>query len=466
MKQSTEQASSPLQQPNQAKPVEKFSYAVYFLGQGLIYTVVAQCLMYYYNTQVHIAALVVSGILFAGKIWDAVNDTLFGMIVDAIKFKSGKKFLPWLRMSTVLIPLSTILLFCLNDKMSMTLRIVLAVITYMIWDTCYTLCDAPIYALPTAMTSNVKERSGFMTFSAAGGALASALAVVVFVPFAEKNGYFLTAIIVSVISFICMLFICVFGKERYKVRPELIEKPASLRDTWDYLIHNKYLLYYYANRLITGSISVSMLIYVAKYCLGDVKWMSIVVGLSAVPILILFLFSGKIFRRFDKIVIYRFCTIAGVCLHVVTMLVGYKNLYVVVALLVMSTALAILPSILWGAIPQDCVEYGTYKTGIRKEGITFALQTFANKLTAAFATMFSGVVLTVIHFDETVAVVPQATIDGMWYLNFLIPIVGQLLGLGFLFAYKLRDADVQVMSDCNAGKITQEEAQALLSQKY
>ena len=50
------------------------------------------------------APAVVSIILAIGKVWDAVNDTLFGLIVDAVKFKSGHKFLPWLRLSTILIP--------------------------------------------------------------------------------------------------------------------------------------------------------------------------------------------------------------------------------------------------------------------------------------------------------------------------------------------------------------------------
>lgn len=45
--------------------------------------------------------------------------------------------------------------------------------TYLLWDTCYTLCDAPIFALPTAMTSSVKERSGFMTVGTVGGSLGS-----------------------------------------------------------------------------------------------------------------------------------------------------------------------------------------------------------------------------------------------------------------------------------------------------
>ena len=316
---------------------------VSILGQGLVYTIVSQCLMYYYTDSVLMAPAVVSIILAIGKVWDAVNDTLFGLIVDAVKFKSGHKFLPWLRLSTILIPLSTIALFCLNAGMSPTIKIVLAVVTYLLWDTCYTLCDAPIFALPTAMTSSVKERSGFMTVGTVGGSLAAALATVFLVPYAENNGYLKAAIIVAVVSFLAMSLISLFGKERYKVKEEVLEKPASLRDTWEYLIHNKYLLYFYAYRMISGSIAVSMLIYVAKYCLGDVKYMSMVVAISVIPICILFLFSGKIFKRFDKIVVYRFCMIATILMNAITLFVGYQNRTLAIACLVVIAVLAIRP---------------------------------------------------------------------------------------------------------------------------
>ncbi len=83
---------SPLAEHHQATAREKISYSIYFLGQGLVYTIVSQCLMYYYTDSVLMAPAVVSIILAIGKVWDAVNDTLFGLIVDAVKFKSGHKF--------------------------------------------------------------------------------------------------------------------------------------------------------------------------------------------------------------------------------------------------------------------------------------------------------------------------------------------------------------------------------------
>lgn len=107
---------------------------MYAFGQGIIYTLVSQFLMFYYTDYVFLPELVVSAIMFGGKIWDGVNDTLFGLMMDKIRFKSGKRFIPYLRLSAVVIPISTVLLFSVENIESMGLRITAAILTYVFWD--------------------------------------------------------------------------------------------------------------------------------------------------------------------------------------------------------------------------------------------------------------------------------------------------------------------------------------------
>ena len=129
-------------------------------------------------------------------------------------------------------------------------------------------------------------------------------------------------------------------------------------------------------------------------------------------------------------------------------------------------ALAILPGIVMGAIPQDCIEYGTFKSGIRKEGITFALQSFISKVIAAFASVNAMLILHFTDYDPLLAAQSETTTKAIWGGTLLLPMLGMILGLGFLFAYKLRDRDVQLMSDANKGKITREEALGKMSRAY
>ena len=74
------------------EPTERLSYYSYFAGQNMIYTLFNVCLTTYLLF-LGIDPLKSASIMLIVKVWDAVNDTLFGVIFDSIKFKSGKKYL-------------------------------------------------------------------------------------------------------------------------------------------------------------------------------------------------------------------------------------------------------------------------------------------------------------------------------------------------------------------------------------
>jgi Na+/melibiose symporter-like transporter len=116
----------------------------------------------------------------------------------------------------------------------------------------------------------------------------------------------------------------------------------------------------------------------------------------------------------------------------------------------------------------DTVEYGTYKTGTRAAGITFSLQCFAAKLKNGLIGTVVLLSLSAVGFVEGEnAVQPAGVADGIWGLFCLVPAAGFLLALLLLWRfYKLRTADVQIMSRCNNGEITREEAEKLLEGRF
>jgi Na+/melibiose symporter-like transporter len=66
--------------------VERGSYGLYFVGQNIYYQLLAIFIIVYFM-DVGIPAITVSVVILIVKIWDAVNDPIFGGIVDKIKFK-------------------------------------------------------------------------------------------------------------------------------------------------------------------------------------------------------------------------------------------------------------------------------------------------------------------------------------------------------------------------------------------
>jgi Na+/melibiose symporter-like transporter len=143
--------------------------------------------------------------------------------------------------------------------------------------------------------------------------------------------------------------------------------------------------------------------------------------------------------------------------------IGYSNMTV----LIITTLVRYIPvgvsSALMFMFTPDFAEYGHYKTGVSAPGIAFSLQTFTAKLTAAISASMGLLALAAIGFVEGEGAAQSADFnEKFWLVYSFLPCVGAALSLPVLWMYKLRDKDVQVMTNCNSGEITREEAERLL----
>lgn len=462
------------------EPTERLSYYSYFAGQNMIYTLFNVCLTTYLLflgiNPIHSAA-----VIFAVKVWDAVNDTMFGVIFDKIKLKSGKKYLPWIRVSTVLIPLATILTFIIPSGLSETVKLVWFAIAYVLWDTAYTLCDVPIFGILTSMTHSVDERNSIQSYKSiatyAGVGITSTLTTVLI---SEKVGlnYGIITVIICAMAFALMMPASFKLKERYHAESE---ETFTIRRMLSYLIKNKYLLIYYVGLFFYSALNIgnAFTLYVSYYLFNSALFSILVGAIGTVPQLLIALLLPKLMRKYDKMKVNRICLLLYVILSVITWAVGYGNVVVYIILFtIRSVPLAVVALEMFMFTP-DCAEYGRFKSGTEAKGITFAVQTFMAKLTGsvsgALGMFILGLesvgwkVVEVGSFQELeqigVTQTPHA-LNMLWLIFMLIPAIGGLLAyIAWLF-YDLKDKDVQIMTDCNTGKITREEALSMLSKKY
>ena len=459
---------------------ERKSYYVYFTGQNIFYALISSCLTTYFAFM-GIDPIKIASVMLIVKIWDAVNDALFGVIFDAVKFKSGKKYLPWLRISLVLIPITCILMFAIPRSISENAQLAWFAITYLVFDTVYTLCDVPIYGIITAMTDNIDERNSMMSYKSIWGGVGGfiAPAVVAFLV-GEKVGsnYTVAVILCSIVALVTMIPACFKLEERYV---PVEEEAFSVKKMFSYLFKNKYLLIYYIGFFFYSSVNyVTNLNLLASYYLFNDSLFITIIGFAGAP----FAFIGamavpKLVRKFDKMVVFRVSVLAAVVLGVIMWAVGYSNpiLFVVISTL-RSIPTSTLGVMLFMFTP-DCAEYGKFKTGIEAKGITFSIQTFMVKLTGAISGALSLFLLGLPavdwknveaeNFEQLAAMGVTQTneaLDAFWLIYALIPALGYLASYVVWRFYNLNDKDVQVMAECNAGKITREEAESRLSRKY
>ncbi|GFH41779.1 sodium:galactoside symporter [Lactococcus hodotermopsidis] len=449
----------------QTKTIEKFSYGLYFMGQNIFYYLLLTYLLTYF-TDVGIPVLAVTVITLLVKVWDAVNDAIFGGMVDKIKFKSGK-FLPWIKMSLLAIPITTIFLFAIPSDVPIWLKITWAALGYILWDTSYTVCDVPIFGLVTTMTDQQEERTELISIGRIFAMIAT-LAVYVIVPLVRESigGWLPSALVLSIAALIFMAPICFTAKERVKAKDDEID--ISFGQMFSFVKNNKYLLIFYIAFILSGGFNVASMLhmYVARYNLGNEGLMATLALLTAVPSILAAVAIPIVTRKIDKFYVFFWSSAIGVAFNVAAYFIGYDNLLV----LYIFSFLRAIPSgfvgVLMFMFTPDCAEYGHYKTGILAPGISFAIQTFAAKIVAAISTAAAALMLWLIHFTVGEGAVQNAGFnDNLWAIYLLVPAFGMLISLPVLAKYKLRDETVKIMTAVNTGKMPREQAEELLKGK-
>lgn len=456
-------------------PSERFSYYSFFFGQNAVYNLVST-LLTTYLLLLGLNAEKSAAVILAVKLWDAFNDVLFGVIFDKIKFKSGRKYLPWLKISAIAVPIATVLMFIIPDAGSETLKLAWLAIAYIIWDTAYTICDVPIYGIITVITENLDERTSMLSYkSIYGGAGAGFCTLIGTVLISEHVGsdFSIIAIIIGVTAAITMLPVAFKAKER---APVVQTEEFTVRKMFKYLVTNKYLLIYYLGFFFYSSLNVSanMTLFVSFYLFHDSLFSLIITVIGLVPSLVCALFVPSLIRRFDKMKIYLVCVVLAVVTGLVTFFVGYENIIVYTILATIKAMPLAVIGVMMFMFTPDCAEYGKYMTGIDAKGITFALQTFAAKLTGAIAGSLGLLLMGIFGWKEVKAdnfeVLQQMNVlqsdtalFGLWFTYALVPVIGVIIaGIVWLF-YRLNDKQVQIMADYNMGRISREDADAGLA---
>ena len=460
---------------------ERRDYGLYMVGQNIIYTFVTT-FMVTYMLMCGIPPIKSAAIMLVVKVWDAVNDVLFGGLMDKIKFKKRVKFLPWIRVSVVFIPLFTFIMYAVPGSFGENAKLIWFAAAYVFWESFYTLCDAPIYGMVTTMTSSLHERNTIMSHSRIYSALGAGLPALLGAYLVSREvGMSFTAVgaIFSACALATMLPVCIRGKERNYTATDQ-EQEFGLREMIRYLGSNKYLFIFFGSYLVCHCLGTGEILnlFVSYYLFGNELFSVILMVLTYLPVAILAIFAPRLLKLIDKYKLFFYCNIAATVLGLLIYLVGYHNIYLFVGLNMLRGIPIGISTFLVFMFTPDCAEYGKFKSGVDARGITFSLQTFSAKLTGSVATalgmfiigLFGWKEVVAENFEDLVALeavqgplqTPQA-INGLWITYALVPVIGFALSTAILYFYRLSNQDVQAMSDCNAGKITREEAIEQLS---
>ena len=446
---------------------ERFAYCLFFLGQNILWGYAGY--VETFLTDVGIAAGTAAVILLVPKLWDAINDMIFGYLIDRTTFKNGQKFIPWVKIGVTAIGLTTVALFAIPESASQVVKVVWFLVAYILFDISYTILDAPAYAVTTVMTSNVQERTSII----AGGklwAMVGGVVATVLVPLLRpKLGWFVGCVVFVAVSVLMMVPMMFSVKERHSENTTAENNP-SFKEILNYLKQNKYLMVALIAMLLLGiaSLEQKMAIYMGRICLGQENTATLVAAGAAVSVIFVSAIVPRLSKKWDKFYVLCGGLAFTVVMNIIAYFVGYESLVMAIVMTMLKCSGLGFWSVVIYMLIADTVEYGTYKTGTRAAGISFSLQTFVAKLK-------NGLIGTVVLFSLSAvgfvegenAIQPAGVADGVWALFCLLPAAGFAIALVILLVfYKLRSDEVQVMSLYNNGEISRKEAEEKLANKY
>lgn len=440
---------------------KKERYTLYLLGFGSAVFNTVLSLFSNYLTDIGITAATVSIILLITRVWDFVNDPLAGSIIEKAKFKSGK-YIPWLKMSTILLPIFGAIMFMIPSTLPMWLRILLPTIAYILFEAIFNFLDIPLFGIRLVTTNQVQERTDLTSFVGLYSLLGLLIGFVLFPIVRTALGWQLTAILFGAFALVTMIWYPYIAKERFNVK----STDPSVKDMIRAVIKNKQLLIFYASLLICMSTNYLQVIslFVSRYVFGNEQFMSLLLVALLVPSFLAALFIPTITKFMDKFTLFRLSLLGFAITGVISYFVGYSNLTAVLIFSAIRGVFVGISSLLAYSFTPDMVEWEHYLSGERSEAVSFSFQTFTAK---AITALLSVTMMTILSFLGFIsgegAIQTVGVVGGIWAMFTWIPSFGTMISLiGFQF-YKIRDKKVQIMIRYNHGEINRESAETELA---
>lgn len=445
---------------------EKISYGFGDMASSMFWKIFGMYLLYFYTDVFGLAPAAVGTMFLVTRIWDSVNDPIFGMIADRTRSRWGK-FRPWILFGAVPFSVLGVLTF-LVPPMTWTpaMRLLYAYVTYTSMMMVYSAVNVPYASLLGVISSDGRDRNALssyrMFFAYAGSFIALALVEPLVRSFSalggvhsEARGWALT---VAAIGILCtvLLLLC-FRGVRERVQPVADRQGSVRNDLKDLFLHNRpwwILLGAGIAALIFNSIRDGATIYYFKYYVQQDQTAAIggFFTLSALYLMvgqasnmIGVALAAPLADRFGKKRIYLGAMLAATLLSAVFYSLRPDQL---VAIFLLQTLISICAGsifpLLW-SMYADIADYSEWKTGRRATGLIFSSSSMSQKFGWTLGGALTGWLLARYGFQAN-AVQSAEAIHGIRMMLSWLPAVGTVLSVVFIWFYPLDEKTMKTVS--------------------
>ena len=470
-----------------------FSTKVFYgcgdLSAAVTTNILSFFLLFFFTNVAGLDAAAAGMILLIGKVWDAINDPIVGILSDRTKSKWGRR-LPWMIYGAIPFGISFLAQWLIptTDK---TVLFWFYVAIAIIFNTFFTIVNLPYTALTAELTNDYQERTslnGFrFTFSIGGSILSLILAQLIFGWLKPATGsdcnstsgslpYLVLAGVCSLIA-IASIYACVFGirKRVLSLESERIKsertaetiQPITWLEQLKIVGANRPFLYvigiYFCSWLAIQTTASIVPYFVIDWMgLAEKDFIQVTLAIQVTALAMLFVWSA-IAQRVGKKAVYFMGVGLWLIAQIGLFLLQPGQIGLMYGLAVMAGfGVAVAYLIPWSMVP-DVIELDELRTGKRREGIFYAFMVLLQKVGLAIGLFLLGQALSSSGFMERVTcqpspVQPQAALLAIRMAIGPLPAVILLISLVLAYFYPItKEYHAEILERLAQRKLTRED---------
>ncbi len=377
---------------------EGLGYMAGDAGNLFVLTYVSSFLKIFYTDVLKIDMNRAKNVFLFPRLWDAINDPIWGALVARWPARKDGKFRPYIKWIAVPLALSQIVCFFNvgSFTQSETLKLVFAYVTYILFGMLYTGINVPFGSLASRITDDPDGRTLLSTFRTIGGGIGGAAPLLI-APLliyskvsdgqggtynvANGKGMFLFALVMGGCS-ILFYFLC-YANTRERVHAEETAK-ADMKGTYRAMLKSRpFIILALTGILISGQLqftSLNQYLYKNYFCNTNLSILGTIAQYA--PMVVMIPITPMLVRRFGKKEISTVGAFLSAAAAVLTAVLRPKpsnaGLYIFL-LFVIGFGYSFVSITNW-AVVTDVIDFQQYTTGEHAESAIYAVYTFCRKL--------------------------------------------------------------------------------------
>ena len=425
---------------------DKLGYALGDTAGVLLFGVIGAFLQMFYTDVLYIDLSKIIVLMLVARIWDAINDPIWGMFIDARKPSKLGKFKPYILWLSLPLAVAGMLTFTKIPGLTENQYLLYAYITYIGYGMMYTGVNIPFGSLASVITSDPFERSQLSVYRSVGAGLGGLpgqilLPLFVFSTAADNTKYLdggkLTVSVAILAGFSVVIYLFSFKMMKERVASPSLPPKSNIVLTIKVLLKNRpFIILCLASMLLIASqiYSQTIINYLFKDYFQQPKLFSLYTAATYGPMVLLIPFAGRFVVRFGKKEICAAGMALSAAANFTLWLLRTENPAVFLIFCFMSGLGAAFFVLEVWALVTDVIDYQVYLSKRREEGTSYAFFSFMRKLGHTFAGITGVYALKTIGYDaknitETVAA-------KMYTISTLIPAIlfaAMFILLGFVY---------------------------------